>query len=236
MIGEYFGGGAVAPLQYSLTGLTYGNGLLYGVYRDTDIGYPSVLATFDPLTGAVESTNVIGEYFGGGALAPLQYAITGLAFGNGQLYGVYQDTDIGYPSVLATFDTTGAVSSTNVIGEYFGGGSLAPLQYPITGLTFGDDKLYGVYQDTDIGYPAVLAAFDTTGAVSSTNVVGEYFGGGALAPLQFRLAGLAFVDSAGGGGSVLPEPGTWLMMLGGFGLTGALVRRRRDGSLALARS
>ena len=131
--------------------------------------------------------------------------------------------------MLATFDTTGAVSSTNVIGAYFGGGTVAPLQYPITGLTFGDGQLYGVYQDTDIGYPAVLASIDPgTGAVGSTSVVGQYFGGGAVAPLQFPITGLAFVDdAAGGGGSVLPEPGTWLLMLGGFGLTGALARKSR---------
>lgn len=236
VIGAYFGGGAVAPLQYSLSALTYGNGLLYGVYQDTGIGYPSVLASIDPSTGAVLSTSVIGAYFGGGAVAPLQFEITGLAFGNGQLYGVYRNTDIGYPAVLATFDTSGAVQSNNVIGQYFGGGALAPLQYSLSGLTFGDGLLYGVYQDTYIGYPAVLAAFGTSGAVQSANVIGAYFGGGAIAPLQFPMTGLAFVDDAGPGGTV-PEPATWAMMLVGFGVVGLVTRRRRQvggGALSVA--
>jgi hypothetical protein len=36
----------------------------------------------------------------------------------------------------------------------------------------------------------------------------------------------------GGGGITAPEPGTWLMMLGGFGLIGWAARRRRTGAPA----
>ncbi len=47
-----------------------------------------------------------------------------------------------------------------------------------------------------------------------------------VALLQCPITGLAFVDDAtGGGGNVLPEPDTSLLMIGGFGLTGAPARK-----------
>jgi hypothetical protein len=70
-------------------------GTIYGVYDDTFIGYPTVLAGIDSHTGNVSSTQIVGQYFGGGAVAPLQYSTLGLAYGNGQLYGAYTDTFIG---------------------------------------------------------------------------------------------------------------------------------------------
>jgi len=37
------------------------------------------------------------------------------------------------------------------------------------------------------------------------------------------------LDLDGGGGNVIPEPATWVMMIMGFGGVGALMRRRRHG-------
>lgn len=42
----------------------------------------------------------------------------------------------------------------------------------------------------------------------------------------------SLVDAGGGGNPITaPEPGTWLMMLGGFGLIGHAMRRRKQGVL-----
>jgi hypothetical protein len=41
----------------------------------------------------------------------------------------------------------------------------------------------------------------------------------------------SLVDSGGGPVSTAPEPATWLMMLGGFGLVGFALRRRRERAL-----
>ena len=39
-------------------------------------------------------------------------------------------------------------------------------------------------------------------------------------------------DSGGTGGSLVPEPATWGMMVLGFGMTGLAVRRRRPSAIA----
>jgi hypothetical protein len=225
IVGQYFGDGSVAPLQYSLSGLTYANNYLYGVYQDSFIGYPAVLAKIDPHTGNLLSTSIIGQHSSASISATLPYQITGLAYGGGELYGVYRDGFIGYPAVLAGIDLdTGNVLSTSIIGQHFGDGSVAPLQDPIIGLTYGDGEIYGAYRDSFIGYPAVLAGIDPlTGNVLSTSIIGQQFGDGSVAPLPYPITGLAFVDSP----TAAPEPGTWAMMIAGFGLVGAALRRRQ---------
>ncbi|MDB5849502.1 MAG: hypothetical protein JWP29_3254 [Rhodoferax sp.] len=191
-----FGGGALAPLAYSLTGMAYGNGTMYGSYNDIFGGYRSVLTSFDPKTGFISSTAPIGISFGGGALAPLGYTLTAMAYGNGKLYGVYNNIAEGYRSVLVTVDpATGFILSQAPIGLSFGGGALAPLGYTLTGLAYSNGKLYGTYNDTVLGYRAVLATIDPiTGFLESQQPIGYSFGGGALAPLGFTPTSLAYGD------------------------------------------
>ncbi|OYU15929.1 MAG: hypothetical protein CFE37_03605 [Alphaproteobacteria bacterium PA4] len=43
----------------------------------------------------------------------------------------------------------------------------------------------------------------------------------------YRLGG------GGGGGGGVPEPASWAMLIAGFGLTGAAMRRRRGAGAAL---
>lgn len=51
---------------------------------------------------------------------------------------------------------------------------------------------------------------------------GTYFGSDGLS------TGLRVFDNPGGGGGpAIPEPSTWALMIGGFGLAGAALRRRR---------
>lgn len=43
---------------------------------------------------------------------------------------------------------------------------------------------------------------------------------------------LRTADPVIGGGGAVPEPATWALMIGGFGLTGEMLRRRRENALA----
>ena len=51
---------------------------------------------------------------------------------------------------------------------------------------------------------------------------GEFNG---FAPLYYSRD---WIRSVVGGGGVIPEPGTWAMLIAGFGLVGAMARRRRE--------
>jgi hypothetical protein len=56
------------------------------------------------------------------------------------------------------------------------------------------------------------------------------FGGSA----NFIVFDNITLGSATAGGGAVPEPGTWAMMLMGFGATGFAMRRRRSGSALAA--
>jgi hypothetical protein len=80
-----------------------------------------------------------------------------------------------------------------------------------------------VPQLTDLANPALALRItpDLAGAIDTL------FGVGGLQGVQFGRAATAPVAG------IIPEPGTWAMLIAGFGLVGAAMRRRR-GTVALA--
>ncbi|GGE09563.1 hypothetical protein GCM10011529_14850 [Polymorphobacter glacialis] len=44
---------------------------------------------------------------------------------------------------------------------------------------------------------------------------------------QFRIGGIGSIDDGGGAPSPVPEPQSWLLLMAGFGLVGASLRRRQ---------
>ncbi|WP_448580504.1 PEPxxWA-CTERM sorting domain-containing protein [Thermaurantiacus sp.] len=99
---------------------------------------------------------------------------------------------------------------------------------------------------TDIGYgpplnfaatPAVNLQRFIAGTSPFTNYGFRFIAGGSTTmTLQFANVGGdnigAILDDVSirvtpGGGGVIPEPGTWAMLIAGFGLVGAAARRRR---------
>jgi hypothetical protein len=52
--------------------------------------------------------------------------------------------------------------------------------------------------------------------------------------VRYQSVGPRGADSATGLGTAVPEPATWAMMLGGFGLLGAAARRRRSTTVTYA--
>lgn len=75
-----------------------------------------------------------------------------------------------------------------------------------------------VLRDTDQTYLFGLTDILT----AKTKQSGEAFTILATAPVDSKFQGLSFAPTLG-----VPEPATWAMMLGGFGLVGGLMRRRR---------
>lgn len=136
-----------------------------------------------------------------------------------------------------------------------GGNTLAPVAYNLTGTSTGYDIVAGmtaVFGSTGNGSvgtvtvtdAASLAAFSRVGTFSYNPLITTRTGANVQqtsgstsisqnAVLNGRLTIVYNVTplTTDGPGAV-PEPTTWAMMLGGFGLVGASLRRRRQGILA----
>ncbi len=93
----------------------------------------------------------------------------------------------------------------------------------LTGVVVGDEvELYATSYtigDTDQSY--LYGITDMLDAVSGT---GEKFATLAAAPVDSNFKGVSFAPNAV---APVPEPASWAMMVGGFGLLGGALRRRK---------
>lgn len=92
-------------------------------------------------------------------------------------------------------------------------------------LTFYDDTIGGG-----------LDILDPTGILTFAGLAGPVLFTGTFAAPTFSLGTFSLTDFGGEGGSytltiasgnVVPEPESWALLIAGFGLTGAAMRRRR---------
>ncbi|WP_205854187.1 PEPxxWA-CTERM sorting domain-containing protein [Phenylobacterium kunshanense] len=89
------------------------------------------------------------------------------------------------------------------------------------GFVFAQDysnKTGGKYYDQNLGYECCGVEYKDTNAASAyvnDNAIGS------------RYTNYAFRDDGLGPVGAIPEPATWALMIGGFGMAGATVRRRK---------
>jgi uncharacterized repeat protein (TIGR03803 family) len=123
---------------------------------------------------------------------------------NGTMWGVAQGD--WYGQYGGVFSLTSAGVFTNVHSFEYGPPNYDQPFYPSAGLTAdAQGNLYGVLGSGGSG-----------------------FNGGGM----FKLANTGFAvagggGGGGGGGGAVPEPASWAMLIAGFGLSGAAMRRRR---------
>lgn len=207
--------------------MTYGDDTLFVSFTNTAMA--TGIDFWDPTTLAET-----GKTF------YLPEAISGLAFGDDSLF-------VSYSHHLARYDLTGALLGSIYTGPYFDPGALAfgdgklfvaftqptsgatgidwldgdlnslgPLVYTSElahGLAFGDGTLFGSFEHS-------IATWDGAGTAGTSTFTGPYYFPGQLAYAA---------EGAMGG---VPEPATWALMIAGFGLMGASLRRRRPTAAA----
>jgi hypothetical protein len=142
------------------------------------------------------------------------YSVGGWS-GGGTVSGSFAGTD---------FDANGQLSSfsgeiTGFTMSYSGGSIVAPFS-----MTFAD--LFGLVYDLNGGPlgDGVALAIEGIGAVGSATQF-------LIGPGPFGLCGTG-ADCGVIVGPAVPEPATWAMLIAGFGLVGATLRRRSRSALA----
>ena len=148
-------------------------------------------------------------------------------------------------SVLGTggygLNENGVISTTRIIGTNSPTATIT-LTFATPVSAFGAGMSYAVIGGP-VGDAPVISAFDAGGGlIGSFNLetLAPIRSGGANEFLLFRgidgdgtpiksftMSGAFIVASGSFTNSVVPEPASWAMLIAGFGLTGAAMRRRR---------
>lgn len=222
--------GPAAPIAADrIFGLAFApTGGMYSIARNLQGN--AILAQFDTSTGRlVAGTNQGLDGNATGPDAPVAFdRIVGYGFApTGEFYAVV--SNLFGNAIVAQFDvfTGRLVAGTNQGLDGNASGPDAPIQADrIRGFGFDPDGgMWAIVRN--IQNNAILARFDplTGRLVSGTNQGLDGNANGPDAPiLADRVRGIAFAPTVM---AAIPEPATWSMMIGGFGLVGGVMRRRR---------
>jgi hypothetical protein len=108
----------------------------------------------------------------------------------------------GSLSFVSNLDIEPGTSTNFLFGTFTPTGGVAPYGT----YTFYDAAVFAQFYDASNNHLGDVAFFDTCGS---------------------QTAGCAFTRTVDSGPLAVPEPASWALMIGGFGLTGAVLRRRR---------
>lgn len=231
---------AGAATTYSFTQGAGSGNLLYGAFTSIGSGleYPKRPFTFDFTVAAPLAANS-GYYL---SLPGLTYptglraataALVDLNFSDGtpistfslaQYERNYPGTSSGYYGyAIVGTDGAGGLSFYHIrisaISAYVG---------PLTG-GFTTPTNIQFFADSTTALDAASAFF----SVMNTSRFGTPdFGGLSCSSVAQNCGGGFTVTQTGGGVAGVPEPATWALLLTGFGLLGAAVRRRRPAAVA----
>ena len=140
--------------------------------------------------------------------------------------GIYQSVGTGG---VSSFDFSGAIGNAGLTGVSLYWGSVDAFNQ----LDFLNraGEVVGTVRGSD------LPRFDGNQTLGATNrrLTFAMNGRDDINTLVFRSSGNAFeYDTIGITTGAVPEPGTWAMLIAGFGLVGAAARRRRRRGMVLA--
>lgn len=176
-----------------------GTGNLYASQNDISGGNGNFATSYDDFTITTASYLTGFEWVGGyfnGAISPISAFTVALYADNG-----------GVPGALFAFGSFGGNEAVIADPIYSYSASFADfLVGPGT---------YWVSFVPDIGFPPQWGW--ATSATGTNNAYQDFFGVGA--PINVNLAFTVL-------GRAVPEPASWAMMIAGFGLVGAAMRRR----------
>ncbi len=206
--------------QWSAVGFSqYSNG--FGtIFKISNTGVFTTLVQFDGLNGSMPHGKLAID-------------------GSGNLYGttsansIFKVTSGGVITTLATFN------GINGLGVGPRGGLLIDAAGNLFGTTIGGgDTVFGlnkgvgtVFEYTAAGVLKTLATFDGSNGESpyaglTADAAGNLYGTTNNGTI-FKLGDTGFVPFTAG----VPEPASWALLLTGFGLTGAAMRRRSPVSI-----
>ncbi|QJU60914.1 PEPxxWA-CTERM sorting domain-containing protein [Sphingomonas sp. AP4-R1] len=175
-----------------------------GASSDTVTLIPISFAFDGKLSGTNDPATASGE---------LNY---GFYFGNAQAYE-FGDYGAGYYGYNNTYPTFVFASDPRVNGWVsYSFGSYDPLNTQFTGLYAIIGATADIGIDFDLGLRGTGLDYTNTGSVSIGKVDGVSFTSDSGVFLQAAAAP-----------SAVPEPASWALMIGGFGMVGGVMRRRR---------
>ncbi|MGZ6015599.1 MAG: PEPxxWA-CTERM sorting domain-containing protein, partial [Phenylobacterium sp.] len=182
------------------------------------VQYPGYGWDFNVPSSPISGSNLT-DARGGANLGASDWSYTFTATQDGQFTIDYSVTPNGNPFGLWGWQINCNCSNA-------GGPSLDAYDPTATGTFVGDIYAGGTYTVTLDGNPNVEFPFQAGNYSGSMDGLFSWSTTGDVAPIAGQLNVVAN-SSIGPAAPAVPEPAAWALMIGGFGLAGVALRRRR---------